>query len=186
MRSFIAINLPATVKSDIGEIVTRLRSSGPPSRWVQADNVHVTLKFLDEIETDQVGSLVEAISRASLDTPYFDLALSGFGVFPNPRRARVFWIGIESGVEALRNLAQAIDERVAKLGFPRERRAFSAHLTLARLRQPGPAETLVKTAERLGYHSGPIRITQIDLMRSVLARGGPEYTVLESVPLKDT
>ena len=186
MRSFIAINLPATVKSDIGEIVARLRPSGPPARWVQADNVHVTLKFLDEIEADQVRPLVEAIERASLETPPFDLALGGFGVFPNARRARVFWIGIESGVEALRNLARAIDRRVNKLGFPREKRAFSAHLTLARLRQPGPAETLVTAAEQLGYHSEPIRIARIDLMRSVLAPGGAQYTVLESVPLKDT
>lgn len=186
MRSFIAINLSSKVKSDIGEIVGRLRSSGPSSRWVRADNVHVTLKFLDEIEADQVGPLAEAIGQASLDTPPFDLALGGFGVFPDPRRARVFWIGIESGVEALRSLAQAIDEQVGKLGFPRERRAFSAHLTLARLRQPGPAETLVKAAERLEYHSEPIRIAQIDLMRSVLVPGGPQYTVLESVPLKGT
>jgi 2'-5' RNA ligase len=186
MRSFIAINLPATVKSEIGEIVTQLRPAGPPARWVPADNVHLTLKFLDEIEADQVGPLVEAIERASIGVPPFDLALGGFGVFPNPRRARVFWIGIESGAEALRGLAQAIDDRVRKLGFPREKRAFSAHLTLARLRRPAPAETLVTAAERLGYHSDPARITRIDLMRSVLSPSGAQYTVLESVPLRDT
>jgi 2'-5' RNA ligase len=186
MRSFIAINLPDTVKSDIDEISNRLRDGSPPARWVPAANVHITLKFLDEIRDDQIGPVTQAIGKAVKGTGPFEIALGGFGVFPNPRQARVFWVGIESGVETLKELAHAIDRQVHELGFPLEKRGFSAHLTLARLRQPGPADQLLAMAGEIPYRSEPIPAARIDLMRSVLAPGGAQYSILDSVALEKT
>jgi 2'-5' RNA ligase len=186
MRSFIAINLPATIKSDIDEIENRLKSVGPPARWVPAANVHITLKFLDEIGEDQVTPLLGSIRMAVDGMAPFDLALGGFGVFPNPGRARVFWVGIEDGVDTLKHLAKAIDSEVHKLGFPLERRAFSAHLTLARLREPRPADQLIEAAEEMPYRSETVRVGQVDLMRSVLTPSGAEYSILDSVTLRNT
>jgi len=186
MRSFIAVNLPDAVKSDLDEIANRLRPEGPAARWVPAANVHITLKFLDEIDADQVEPLTQAIAKAARETEPFEIRLGGFGVFPNPRRARVFWVGIESGVEILKGLAHVIDHQANKLGFPREKRAFSAHLTLARLRQPGPVDQLLEAAAEIPYRSVPIPVSRIDLMRSVLAPGGAQYSVLDSVTLKET
>jgi len=183
MRSFIAINLPDTVKADIEAIIDRLGPAGPPARWVPATNLHLTVKFLDEITAEQVQPITDAIARAGTGTPPFEIRLGGFGVFPNERKARVFWIAIESGFDILRPLARTIDDQLAELGFAREERPFSAHITLARLRDPGPADRLVKAASHVDYHSDPIPVTQIDLMRSILSPKGAAYSILSTVPL---
>jgi 2'-5' RNA ligase len=113
----------------------------------------------------------------------FDLRLGGFGFFPNENRARVFWIGIQDGFETLRTLARNIDKQLQPLGFAREKRAFSAHVTLARFREPGPAGALAKAAARTPFEPEPVRVGQIELMKSVLSPKGATYSVIESVSL---
>jgi len=184
MRSFIAINLPTTIKREIGAIIERLGPAGPPSRWVPPENLHVTVKFLGDIRDDQIGPVTGAITLAAGEYRPFDLRLGGFGFFPNERKARIFWIGIETGFEPLKALAHAIDRQVATLGFPLETRPFSAHITLARLREPGPADRLAKAASHVPYLSEMIAVTQIDLMRSVLSPKGASYSIVDSVPLR--
>lgn len=183
MRSFIAINLPEVVKDEIGEIIERLKTSGTPARWVPAGNLHVTIKFLDEIDPEQVGPILGAITLAKTETVPFDLRLSGFGFFPNPNKARVFWVGIDSGFETLRVLAKNIDREVHTLGFQREARPFAAHITLARMREPGPVERLARAASHISYQSGPIKVSKIDLMKSVLSPKGAAYSILGTVSL---
>jgi 2'-5' RNA ligase len=186
MRAFIAINLPAGVRQDIGEIVERIRHAGPPARWVPPGNLHVTVKFLDEIREDQIRPIIGALTLTAGDHHPFDLRLGEFGFFPNEKKARIFWIGIESGFEALKALAHAVDHQVATLGFALETRPFSAHITLARLREPGPAERLGKAASHVPYLSEMIPVTRIDLMRSVLSPKGASYSIVDSVPLRTT
>lgn len=183
MRSFIAINLPDPVKQEIDSIVDRLRPSGPPARWVPGSNLHLTLKFLDEIVPDQVMPIRGAIMMAAANTMAFDIRLKGFGVFPNERKARVFWIGIDEGYGALKTLARAIDREVSTLGFPREERDFSAHVTLARFREPGPVGQLMETAAHMPYQSDAIRVEIVELMKSVLSPKGAEYSRVETVRL---
>lgn len=184
MRSFIAINLPDTVRAEIGEIIGRLRNAGPPARWVPAQNLHVTIKFLDEISEDQVKPLIGAITAANGEIKPFELRLGGFGFFPNERKSRVFWIGIESGFETLKQLAHNVDRQTEPLGFKPEKRSFSAHITLARFRDPAPAGNLAVAASHLDYHSETIQVSKVDLMRSVLSPKGASYSVLGSVPLR--
>jgi len=184
MRSFIAINLPDTIKAEIGAIIERLRNAGPPARWVPAQNLHVTIKFLDEISDAQVKPLIGAITAAIGQTKPFELKLGGFGFFPNERKSRVFWIGIESGFDILKEVARNVDRQTESLGFAPEKRPFSAHITLARLRQPGPAGNLAVAASHVDYHSEAIQVTGIDLMKSVLSPKGAAYSVLGSVPLR--
>jgi len=183
MRSFVAVNLPDTIKDEIGEIIDRLRNAGPKARWVPPQNLHITMKFLDEIGEEQVGPIMGAITLAKDAVEPFDLKLSGFGFFPNENRARVFWIGIEDGFEPLRAFARAIDKQVATLGFMREKRSFAAHITLARFRDPGPVGQLAKAAAHIQYESPPVHVTQVDLMKSVLSPKGAEYTIIDSVEL---
>lgn len=183
MRSFIAINLPDSIKREIDSTVERLQPVSPPARWVPGSNLHLTLKFLDEISPDQVLPIRGAVTQAAASTRPFDIRLGGFGAFPNERKARVFWIGIELGFERMKELAREIDRAVAPLGFPREEREFSAHVTLARIREPGPVEQLMKAASHMPYRSAVTRIESIELMRSVLSSTGAEYFVLESVQL---
>lgn len=184
MRSFIAINLPESVKSEIDAIIERLRPAGPPAKWVPGENLHLTLKFLDEITVEQVAAIRGAITLAADGLAPFEIRLRGFGVFPNETKARVFWIGIESGYEIMKTLAAKIDEQITPLGFEREKRPFSAHVTLARLREPAPAGRLVRAAEHMPYQSEPISVRSIELMKSVLSPKGASYSVLESVTLR--
>lgn len=183
MRSFIAINLPDAVKQEIDSIVDRLRPSGPPARWVPGSNLHLTLKFLDEISPDQVMPIRGAITMAIASVQPFDICLKGFGVFPNERKARVFWVGIDEGYESLKALAHAVDREVSNLGFTREEREFSAHVTLARFREPGPADRLMKAVSHTPYESEVIRVESVELMKSVLSPKGADYSALESVRL---
>ncbi|MBI5868354.1 MAG: RNA 2',3'-cyclic phosphodiesterase [candidate division Zixibacteria bacterium] len=185
VRAFIAINLPDPVRRELGEIIERIRNSGTPARWVPPENLHVTVKFLDEIRQDQVRPIIGAITLAVSQCHPFELRLGGFGCFPNERKARIFWTGIESGFDTLKSLAREIDHQVANLGFALETRPFSAHITLARLREPGPADRLSRAAAHVPYHSDPIPVTQIDLMRSVLSPGGAAYSVIDSVRLRE-
>ncbi len=183
MRSFIAINLPDPIKSDIDSIVERLRPVGPPARWVPGSNFHLTLKFLDEISPEQVLPIRGAITMAASHANAFDMQLGGFGVYPNERKARVLWIGIESGLETLKTLAREIDRAVSPLGFAREEREFSAHVTLARFREPTPVDRLMNAVSQMPYDSGSIRVGSIELMKSILNSKGAEYSILESVRL---
>jgi 2'-5' RNA ligase len=183
MRSFIAINLPDPIKSDIDSIVERLRPAGPPARWVPGSNFHLTLKFLDEISPEQVMPIRGAITMAVSNVGAFDIRLGGFGVFPNERKARVFWIGIEGGFETMQTLACDIDRAVAPLGVAQEAREFSAHVTLARFREPAPVGELVKATSHMPYRSEAIHVGSIELMKSVLSPKGAEYSILESVRL---
>jgi len=183
MRSFIAINLPDSVKREIDSITESLRPTGPPARWVPGSNFHLTLKFLDEIYPEQVMPIRGAITMAVSNVGAFDIRLGGFGVFPNERKARVFWIGIETGFETMKSLARDIDRAVEPLGFAREEREFSAHVTLARFREPAPVGELMKAASNMPYRSEVIRVGSIELMKSVLSAKGAEYSVLESVRL---
>jgi RNA 2',3'-cyclic 3'-phosphodiesterase len=184
MRAFIAVNLPANIKQDIGEIIERIRHADPLARWVPPENLHVTVKFLDEIRQDQIRPIIGALTLAIGEHSSFELRLGGFGFFPNERKARIFWVGIESGFDTLKSLARAIDHQIASLGFAPETRPFSAHITLARLREPGPVDRLAKAAAHVPYLSEPIPITQMDLMRSVLSPNGASYSIVDSVHLK--
>lgn len=183
MRSFIAINLPDSIKREIDSTVERLQPVSPPARWVPGSNLHLTLKFLDEISPDQVLPIRGAVTQAAANTRSFEIRLGGFGVFPNERKARVFWIGIEAGFETMKKLAREIDRATVPLGFPREEREFSAHVTLARFREPGPVEQLMKAASHMPYRSASTRVGSLELMKSVLSAAGAKYSVLESVPL---
>lgn len=183
MRSFIAINLPDAVKQEIDSIADHLRPSGLLARWVPGSNLHLTLKFLDEISSDQVLPIRGAITMAIANVKPFDIRLKGFGVFPTERKARVFWVGIDEGYETLKVLAHAVDREISTLGFPREERDFSAHVTLARFREPGPADRLMKAVSRTPFESEVIRVESVELMKSVLSPKGAEYTKLESVRL---
>ena len=149
--------------------------------------IHITLKFLDEITQDQVVPLMEAIGEATAKTPPFELELGGFGVFPNSNHARVFWVGIESGAQTLKDLAQEIDRKVNKLGFHREKRPFSAHLTLGRVRDqatPADRRTLGEAVASLVIErSVPFDVSSVSLMRSTLTREGAIYNRLHEAAL---
>jgi RNA 2',3'-cyclic 3'-phosphodiesterase len=129
MRAFIALDIDDAIRESIQRFMEAVRGFAPGARWVRPESLHVTLKFVGEKPAQAVEQMKRAL--AGVKAQAFDLTLRGYGFFPTPRSARVFWIGIEAGPQ-LAMLACEIDNITSSLGIPREDHAFSPHLTLAR------------------------------------------------------
>ena len=183
MRTFIAVNLPESIRRDFGHHLDRFRPLARGVSWVPPGNVHITLKFLGEVPDNELSGVNEAVKNALSGYPPFEVQLGGFGAFPNFRRPRVFWVGITGGVEPLRELARSIENQLVPLGFEREKRKFSAHITLGRIRRPGNYDELRQAAESTEYNSQPFTVPSVEVMKSVLSPKGAQYSVFESFSL---
>jgi 2'-5' RNA ligase len=181
MRTFIALNLPKKELQRIHRSVRLLREEGLPVRWVEPDDLHITLKFLGEVRPEMMPRIEATVADVAASTPPFTLTLGGFGAFPTLRRPRVIWLGAEAAPE-LRCLKQDLEWDLAELGFERENRAFHPHLTLGRA-EPGDGGGAFRRLDELVSgleYSGSVPLHTVDLMRSQLARDGARYTVISS------
>jgi 2'-5' RNA ligase len=129
MRVFVGLDIDDEIRRKIAEFVADVRGLAPDVRWVAAESLHVTLKFIGEKPDGVVAEIEKALATMSAEG--FEISFRGYGFFPTVKAARVFWIGIEAG-EALGLLARAVEERLTEIGIPKEDRAFSPHLTMAR------------------------------------------------------
>lgn len=185
MRAFIAINLDPAVRERLYESARPLRDMSLPVRWVPAENLHLTLKFLGEVEENRRPGIESAVGEALSGYAAFDLALEGFGAFPSLRRPRVLWVGIHPA-PTLEAVQAAVESAMSELGFPRETRDFHPHLTLGRVRRdtsPSRFMDLPGAVGQLSY-AGTTTVRSVDLMRSRLSPAGAEYEVLYSAPLE--
>ncbi len=189
IRSFIAIELPPEAKSVLARVQDKLKSgNGASVKWVDPAIMHLTLKFLGNINSELIAKITAAMEQACRGVHPFAIELKGLGVFPNERRVRVVWVGLTGEVEMLAQLQKNFDIALAPLGFPAEARPFTPHLTLARVREEaGPEERqslgqlVAATALEAG---GRVKVQAVNLMRSQLTREGPIYTRISSVALK--
>ena len=129
MRLFIALDIDDAIRKRIVRFVEGVQAFAPDARWVKPESMHVTLKFIGEQPDDALAAIKQALSQIDGSTIRIDFRAYGF--FPTPKSARVFWVGMEAGPE-LATLAAAVDQKLSALGIPKEERAFSPHLTLAR------------------------------------------------------
>ena len=129
MRIFVGIDLDEEIRSKIARFLEGISGFAPEARWVRAESLHVTLKFIGEQKPEQVAAITERLK--GVETEPIEIRLGEYGFFPTPKAPRVFWIGIHAGSQ-LAELARAIDAVTAELGVPREEREYSPHLTLAR------------------------------------------------------
>jgi 2'-5' RNA ligase len=184
IRSFIAVQLNDELKTGIGELIKLLKKTGADVKWIKPENLHITLKFLGNIEEDQTGLIASRISDISLKHTNFDITLTGTGAFPDYRRARVIWIGIRDHNHLLR-VVHDIEDAMEREGFDRERRPFSPHITIGRVRSTRGIDKL--TAELVKYKSmdfGTQSAGSIHLIKSELKPGGAEYSTISSAPLR--
>ena len=184
VRTFIAVDLPTEVKSQIGEILSPLKPLSRSIRWVRAAGLHLTLKFLGEIPEEQLPDLVTALEEVLFGRAAFDFRLSGLGGFPNLRRPRVLWIGVPEGDEPLRELAGAVEKALIPCGYPPEKRPFSPHLTIGRVRSPRGIEPVLDRLPAVDFDSGPVTAGAVKVMKSQLKPTGAEYSALKIIPLK--
>ncbi|MGA2482683.1 MAG: RNA 2',3'-cyclic phosphodiesterase [Candidatus Acidiferrales bacterium] len=177
MRLFVALEVPENVRRALAELIAKLRPAAPAARWVRAENIHVTLKFIGEVPPGQLDPIRGALSAMRLDAAV-SIRFRGLGFFPNDRRPRVFWAGMDAS-ENFAPLAASIEAALAPLGIPRESRPFTPHLTLARFPEPRPApELLEAVAPLLDKEFGSATTSEFHLMESRLKPGGAQYTRL--------
>ena len=185
IRSFIAVELPAEVKQKMGELEARIRKQREFNcKWVDPESIHLTLKFLGNVSSGTVSQLTDVMTAAAAGMVPFRLEVAGTGVFPNPQRVRVVWVGVKGDVDVLTQLQQRLDKGLAGLGFPPEDRPFSPHLTIARVRdEAGPPErqALGKLIAATEFAGGSFTVEGYSLMRSVLTRQRPIYSQLGHV-----
>jgi 2'-5' RNA ligase len=189
IRSFIAIELPPEVKLMLGRLQNRLKSnSRAPVKWVDPGSMHLTLKFLGNIDTVLIDKVTTALEEACRGVHSFSLEIGGLGVFPNARRVRVVWVGLKGETEMLGQLQKRIDDCLAPLGFVVEARPFTPHLTLARVREqatPDERQDLGQLIAGITMEGGGrLNVNAVNLMRSQLTKNGPIYTRINSVALR--
>ena len=182
MRLFIALNLPKKERQRIIRAARPLREEELPVRWVDVDNLHMTLKFLGEVRPNAVDGITEIIGRVASATQTFSVDFAGFGAFPTIRKPRVIWLGVDASAE-LRCLKQDIEWGLADVGFDPETRAFHPHLTLGRADSTYGAGAFRGLDEFVADMSfdGELKVRSIDLMQSSPSKSGPPtYTVISS------
>jgi 2'-5' RNA ligase len=181
VRLFIALQIPAAVRESLAAILKSLRVLSSAPRWVRPENLHVTLKFIGEWAPEKLYALRSAVGTVRLDQPV-TLDFRGLGFFPNEKRPRVFWTGIQASPNLI-TLASEIDHATEKLGVPREQRAFSPHLTLARFEPSGlPDRLRAAIQENAAREFGSLNASEFHLIESKLKPSGAEYTTVESFP----
>jgi 2'-5' RNA ligase len=176
LRLFIALNLPPPVREALWEATTPLRNGAFPVKWVRAEGLHLTLKFLGDVEEERDPELSGALARAASGGRPLALALGGFGVFPDFERPRVVWVGVTAD-PALEILQHRVEQEFAPLGFPSEARPFRPHITLGRAgREPRPRDFVGLDAALGALEFGASALVEsLDLMHSTLQSGGPVY-----------
>jgi len=189
IRSFIAIELPDELKLGLTQLEAQLKMSKQPwVKWVDPYSIHLTLKFLGSIAVDRISEITSAMEEAIQGISPFHLEVKDLGVFPNLRRVQVIWVGLSGEVDKLSQLQQYLESNLTRLGFAPERRPFTPHLTLARLRNRASLDERQSVGQLIATTrfetTYTIKVDAISLMRSQLTREGAIYSRISSVELK--
>lgn len=198
MRVFVALDIDATIRGRIARFMDGVREFAPDAKWVGPETFHITLKFIGEQSPENVERIRQILHHVTAQP--FPINFSGYGFFPTPRSARVFWVGIHAD-KTLAALAKAVDHATAKAGIPREQHEFKPHLTLARARDASrsPRQSFLRTnqqsrssflhiTEKLQAlpepDFGTMTATEFFLYESKLSPKGATYTKLERFPFR--
>jgi 2'-5' RNA ligase len=189
IRSFIAIELPGEVKQALDAIEEKLKTScNAPVRWVDPASIHLTLKFLGDIDSGTTGDITAALEAAAGGIHPFSVTVSGLGVFPNPQRVQVVWVGLAGEPDKLNQLQKRIDTALVPLGFKAEGRPFTPHLTLGRVRDYAAPDAIRQLGQFIGKTAFDakcaFKVNAVHLIRSQLTRESPIHTIIGTVQLK--
>ncbi len=189
LRSFIAVEIPTEIQNAIAHSLAFLQKALPKPliRWVAPQNVHLTLKFLGDVSPANLERMAEVLKIEANTHEAFSMTVGDMGAFPNPRRARVIWIGLDAP-PSLATLNRGVEAASATLGYAAENRPFSPHLTVGRVGQSASVTDLNKIHEALSAEKvgllGTVQVKAIHIFKSDLRPGGSVYTQLYALPLK--
>ena len=191
MRLFIAVNISEENRSKIAQIQSELKKNiadvhpvrydklSNGVKWIEKENLHLTLKFLGEVADEQLVSIKEKIKEVSSSIKGFEIDFCSLGVFPSETFYKILWVGIEKGQAELKNLAQRLEDLLQGIGFKKEKRPFSAHLTIGRFRKPKPCKLQGTNTEEKFSEA----VEKVSLVKSTLTPKGPIYEIIEEFKL---
>lgn len=188
MRAFIAIELPANIKDFLSRLENKLKTTGADVKWVSPGNIHLTLKFLGEINAETIEKISVIMEDIAKNKKTFQIHLGAMGAFPNTKFPRVIWIGINSGEDEAKEIVKELEKELNKIGIPREVKPFSGHITIARIRSNKDKENLVQELNKLNNNTErdnppAFAVTKFILFKSTLTPQGPIYEVLKEANL---
>jgi 2'-5' RNA ligase len=177
MRTFIAIEVPEIIRKKIDNIITDEKKRSLPITWVQFANLHITLKFLGEINENKKKEIIPVLQKVVNEVTPFHVSLEGIGCFPTPNNPRVIWVGVNQGKENLCSIAQNVETMLVSSGF-REEKRFHPHLTIGRIKKFCTVDEILKRQ----ITSDPFVVDSIVLFQSTLKPEGPIYEALQTFP----
>ncbi len=185
IRTFVAVETTLPIQKKVGEFVQTLQSVSADVKWIEAHQLHLTVKFLGGVATDEIHRVCETVQQAVAQSPAFEFEIRGAGAFPNIARPRTFWVGAGRGKQEMAAMAKLLEKGLQKLGFPREGRRFQPHLTIGRLRRGKRASH--ELSELLNQHDdieiGQMMVEEVVVFSSTLTPSGPIYESLARAPL---
>ena len=190
IRAFIAVPLSEALLDELATLRHRLESRVPHRsvRWVRPEGIHLTLKFLGDTPVTDVSRIEQALDVVARYAPTFTFTTQGLGCFPNARRPRVIWVGVQEPSGRLAALAAAVEEAMVSLGYKAERRAFHPHLTLGRVRRRTSQRDVAQVGEVVENFEvdqlAQVVVERFELIRSVLKPSGAEYTTWRTFELQ--
>jgi 2'-5' RNA ligase len=184
IRTFIAIEIPRNIIHKIRELQEGIKGYGFKIRWVRPENIHLTLKFLGDVEALRIGDIAEAASKTVKGYTPISLKAKGIGIFPGIKRPRVLWVGLTGQLESLMGLQKTLDENLKVLGFPGEKRFFKGHLTMGRIKDKIDVKKFSDALMAFrSFETDEFTAGQIILYKSELKPSGAVYTKLASASL---
>jgi 2'-5' RNA ligase len=185
MRTFIAIEIPAEIIKEMAKVQDELKRSGADAGWARPEGIHLTLKFLGEMPESRIQEVKSTLFQAAEATSRFRLKIAGAGAFPNLRNPRVVWLGVSGDIDRLLVLQGSVEKSMTAIGFDREERAFSPHLTLARIRYLRPRYSWQKAIDSIkDIRLAEFDVDHVSLMKSDMKPSGAVYMELGRVRLK--
>lgn len=185
MRTFIAIELPKEIRDGLAKLQDKLRTSGADVKWVEPNNIHLTLKFLGEIDEQKLDKIKSILENLAKEQTQFCIRISSIGAFPRISSPRIIWVGIDKGDSETKEIVKLLE---GKIGIPKEDRPFSSHITIARTRSGFNLDKLyvgLKSLENnFEMKDSQFKVTKITLFKSTLTPKGPLYETLREINFK--
>ncbi|HLJ97788.1 MAG TPA: RNA 2',3'-cyclic phosphodiesterase [Gemmataceae bacterium] len=185
LRTFIGVDLGKTIRDRAAALQEKLAQTGTAVKWVEPENIHITLLFLGEVDDREVPSICRVVAEETQRHGPFRLSVEGLGCFPNPRRPRIVWIGVGAGTQELCALHDDLEPPLLALGcYRREERKYTPHITIGRVKGERSTDSLSPAlAQQAGWQGGEIMVSEILVLSSELTPQGPIYTVLSRAKL---
>ena len=184
-RLFIAVDISNEAREHAASYIAALRETAADARisWTKRENLHLTLKFLGDVDEAKIAGLVVALDKALTGMPTCDLEVVGTGVFPSARKPKVLWLGVNDIGGNLLRVAGAVDDGLSVVGFPIEEREFSPHLTIGRVRDPRNARDIARKHLQSKFDAVRFKVTEVVLYESTLSPSGSIYNPIFTAKL---